>query len=217
LRDKEKDAAQMAVKRQAFLDAAFELFTEKGIEAVSLNSIAQKSGYGIATLYRHFSNKVSLVTELVAKKWADYIRYYESMVTDKDLEKMTGAEYMKFYLDSYLVLFRNYKDILRFNYDLNSFLRKEEHSSEHLEPYLRVVDRLGESFHEMYQRGLRDGTLNCEIPEKTMFSSSFHIMLAAVTRYAMGLVYILEQGADPETELLMLEKMLLKEYTKQPD
>jgi len=49
------------------------------------------------------------------------------------------------------------------------------------------------------------------------FSSSFHIMLAAVTRYAVGLVYILEQGSDPETELEMLENMLLKEYTKQPE
>ena len=58
MRNKEKDTAQMAVKRQAFLDAAFELFAEKGIEAVSLDSIAQKSGYGIATLYRHFTNKI---------------------------------------------------------------------------------------------------------------------------------------------------------------
>jgi len=130
---------------------------------------------------------------------------------------MTGAEYVKFYLDSYLDLFRNCKEMLRFNYDLNSFLRKEEHSPESLKPYLLVVDRLGEAFHEAYQRGIRDGTLNSDIPEKTMFSSSFHIMLAAVTRYAVGLVYILEQGSDPETELEMLENMLLKEYTKQPE
>jgi len=41
-------------------------------------------------------------------------------------------------------------------------------------------------------------------------------MLAAVTRYVVGLVYILEQGSDPETELEMLENMLLKEYTEQP-
>ena len=217
MRNKEKDAAQMAVKRQAFLDAAFELFTEKGIEVVSLDSIAKKSGYGIATLYRHFTNKISLVVELAARKWADYIKKYESTASEKDLEQMTGAEYVKFYLDSYLDLFRNCKEMLRLNYDLNNFLRKEEHSPESLKPFLLVVDRLGETFHEAYQRGIRDGTLNSEIPEKTMFSSSFHIMLAAVTRYAVGLVFILEHGSDPETELEMLENMLLKEYTKQPE
>jgi len=217
LRNREKDAARMAVKRQAFLDAAFELFTEKGIDAVSLDSIARKSGYGIATLYRHFTNKVSLVAELAARKWDDYIKSYEATAHEKKPEQMTGAEYMKFYLDSYMDLFRNNKELLRFNYDLNNFLRKEDHSPESLNSYLLVVDRLGETFHGAYQRGMKDGTLNSEIPEKTMFSSSFHIMLAAVTRYAVGLVYIPEQGADPETELVMLENMLLKEYTKQPD
>ena len=217
MRSREKDAAQMAIKRQAFLDAAFELFAAKGIEAVSLDSIARKSGYGIATLYRHFSSKVSLAMELASQKWADYISRYEAKVTKDEMDRMTGAEYMKFYLDSFLDLFRNDKEMLRFNYDLNSFLRKEKHGPEHVKPYLLVVDRLGETFHGMYQRGVRDGTLNSSIPEATMFSSSFHIMMAAVTRYAVGLVYLLEQGSDPETELEMLENMLLKEYTGQPE
>lgn len=217
MRSREKDAAQMAVKRRAFLDAAFELFAAKGIEAVSLDSIARKSGYGIATLYRHFSNKVSLAMELAAQKWADYIGRYTATVSKDEMDRMSGAEYMRFYLDSFLDLFRNDKEMLRFNYDLNSFLRKEEQSPEHVKPYLLVIDRLGETFHGMYQRGVMDGTLNSNIPEATMFSSSFHIMMAAATRYAVGLVYLLEQGSDPEAELEMLERMLLKEYTRQPD
>ena len=36
-------------------------------------------------------------------------------------------------------------------------------------------------------------------------------MLAAVTRYAVGLVYT--EGADTERELLTLRNMLLREYT----
>ena len=32
-----------------------------------------------------------------------------------------------------------------------------------------------------------------------MFSGSFHIMLAAVTRYAVGLVYVPEKGTEPES------------------
>ncbi|MBE5808493.1 MAG: TetR/AcrR family transcriptional regulator [Clostridiales bacterium] len=216
MRNKEKDAAQMAAKRQAFLDAAFELFTEKGIEAVSLDSIAQKSGFGIATLYRHFTNKASLVVDLATQKWEDYIRGYDSTVSRENKAHMTGAEYLRYYLDSFLDLYRNHREMLRFNYDLNSFLRRQEQDRGYLKPYLLVVDGLGEAFHEVYERGVRDGTLNTDISETTMFSSSFHIMLAAVTRYAVGLVYILEQGSDPETELVMLEKLLLKEYTRQP-
>ena len=37
-------------------------------------------------------------------------------------------------------------------------------------------------------------------------------MLAAVTRYAVGLVYVPESGADPENELMMLKDLLLSHY-----
>ncbi|MBO7663488.1 MAG: TetR/AcrR family transcriptional regulator [Clostridia bacterium] len=203
----------MAVKRQAFLDAAFELFTERGIEAVSLESVAKKSGYGVATLYRHFSNKVSLVIELATKKWEEYIKAYDGAISPEDKARMTGAQCLERYLDSFLDLYRNRKAMLRFNYDLNSFLRKEKIHSEQMEPYMAVIRGMGELFHEWYTRGMRDGTLNGKISEKAMFSGTFHIMLAAVTRYAVGLVYIEEQGDDPEEELVMLKKMLLWEYT----
>ena len=38
-------------------------------------------------------------------------------------------------------------------------------------------------------------------------------MLAAATRYAVGLVYISE-NTDPEKELVMLKRLLLLEYTE---
>ena len=46
-----------------------------------------------------------------------------------------------------------------------------------------------------------------------MFSSVFHIMLAAITRYAVGLVY--DANIDPIQELYLLKKMLMREYTVQ--
>ena len=74
-----------------------------------------------------------------------------------------------------------------------------------------VVDHLKRAFHELYLKGMKDGTLRTDLPEPVMFSSSFHIMLAASTRYAMGLVY-LEDGVDPERELILLEEALLGTY-----
>ena len=79
--------------------------------------------------------------------------------------------------------------------------------------YMQMVDELSRLFHNVYEKGMRDGTLRNDISEEAMFSSSFHIMLAAVTRYAVGLVYIPEQGPDPESELEMLKELLLSRYT----
>ena len=98
-----------------------------------------------------------------------------------------------------------------FNYYFNSFLANERASPEQNRPYTEVVDHLKRAFHELYLKGMKDGTLRTDLPEPVMFSSSFHIMLAASTRYAMGLVY-LEDGVDPERELILLEEALLGTY-----
>ena len=77
-----------------------------------------------------------------------------------------------------------------------------------------MVDQLGERFHAIYECGRRDGTIDMSVPEESMFSSSFHIMLAATTRYAMGLVYV-SPNADPKAELLMLEDLLLSRFVRE--
>ena len=104
-----------------------------------------------------------------------------------------------------------HKDILRFNYEFNAFVRGAEWTDEQRLPYLQMVNKVGEQFHELYECGKRDGTLNTEIPEQTMFSSAFHIMLAAVTRYAVGLAVVNESA--PESELVMLGELLLSRFT----
>ena len=71
------------------------------------------------------------------------------------------------------------------------------------------MDDLKKAFHGLYERGQKDGTLRADLPESVMFSSSFHIMLAAVTRYAMGLVYVTD---NPEKELILLKEALLRMY-----
>ena len=45
-----------------------------------------------------------------------------------------------------------------------------------------------------------------------MFASAIHIMMAVVTRYAVGLIYVPDEEAGPEQELVMVKEMLLGKY-----
>ena len=48
------------------------------------------------------------------------------------------------------------------------------------------------------------------IVKKALFSKTLHLMLAVVTRYAVGLIY--DTGIDPEEELLFEKELLLRAY-----
>lgn len=202
------------ITRRTIMEEGFKLYAERGIELVTLPEIADASIVGRATIFRYFNSKLELVIAIATWKWEEYIKEYDEMIDEKDIQKMTGAEYLKLFLDSFLDLYRNHSDILRFNYNFNSFVRNEKDAPAHMQPYINVVNELKKAFHEMYERGKQDGTLNTEISEEEMFSSSFHIMLAAVTRYAIGLIYISEK-TNPEEEVERLEKMILREFTRE--
>jgi len=200
-------------RERHILESAFRLFSEKGIESVTMPEVAKASGVGRATLYRYFASKLDLVVAIGTWKWNEYIAHHDAFVPLETHESMTGAQYLRFYLDSFLDLYRNHRDILRFNYNFNSYLQHESGTEAQRQPYLQMVGILHERFHRLCERGRRDGTLRDDISETSMFSSSFHIMLAAVTRYAVGLVYVPEEIDAPEGELVMLEELLLSRFT----
>ena len=204
-------------KQQHILETAFRFFTEKGIELVTIPEIAKASGVGRATVFRYFPTKLELVLAVGIRKWEEYISLYDTYLTPEKKEQMTGAEYLQFYLDAFLDLYRNHGDILRFNYNFNNYLWFETGIPGQRASYPQMTDRLALIFHELYERGQKDGTLDTNIPEQTMFSASFHIMLAAVTRYAVGLAVVFENGGDPESELVMLKEMLFSRFTGKKD
>ena len=47
--------------RERILDAAYELFSRRGIRGVGINEVIERAGVATATLYRHFASKDELV------------------------------------------------------------------------------------------------------------------------------------------------------------
>lgn len=51
-------------KKQAILDAALELFAERGFHGTTVPDVAQKASVGAGTVYRYFDGKEALVNQL---------------------------------------------------------------------------------------------------------------------------------------------------------
>jgi len=51
-------------KRKAILDAALDLFAEKGFHGAPTSLLAQHAGVGVGTIYRYFKDKDELIREL---------------------------------------------------------------------------------------------------------------------------------------------------------
>ena len=212
MRDKKKDAEMMAKKREDMLETAYGLFSERDINSVSMADIARITGYGNTTLHRYFKSKPVLVVAVATWKWANY---FDERADDRkavNFEKYTAAEQLGYYLDAFIDLYVNHSDMLRFNQFFNIYVKAEQLDTQMLKPYHKMVDQLYEHFDGIYEKAKNDNTVRTDISEEKMFASTLHLMLAVVTRYAVGLVYEPGEGASQKEELILLKDMLMKEY-----
>jgi TetR/AcrR family transcriptional regulator len=77
-------------QRKEMLDAALELFSEKGYHNASMHEIARKSEFAIGTLYKFFRNKEDLYKALMLEK---FDTFHETLVkaveeADDEIEKL---------------------------------------------------------------------------------------------------------------------------------
>jgi AcrR family transcriptional regulator len=75
-----KDAAR---NRQRILNAAKELFAERGLD-VTLHDIARAAGVGVGTVYRHFSDKKILIDLLFEEQLEESAALFEQGLQDPD-------------------------------------------------------------------------------------------------------------------------------------
>ena len=107
-------------------------------------------------------------------------------------------------------LYKNNKELLRFNQNFNVYVIHEHAAKEQLLPYLKEISVMKMFFHELYEKGKQDGTIKTDLTEEKMFASTVHIMLAVGVRYSEGLLYSSENETDNIKEFEFLKKIMLR-------
>lgn len=214
MRNLERDELEMSERRERMLETGFRIFAEKGIEAVPMQDVAQACGLGIATLYRYYRNKLAFVIAIGAKKWEEFFREVEAEFERRGGELMNAAEELDFYLNAYILLYREHPDMLRFNQNFNGYVQHEQATDEQLGDYLRAAEPFAKKFHRVYEKGVRDGSIRTDEPEQIMFNTTMHIMLAVAGRFAQGVVIRTDDPEDLTKELMILKRMILSQYVK---
>lgn len=73
--------------RERVLDAAYDLFSHHGLQAVGVNSIVERSGVAKRTLYRHFASKDELIMEFLRMREQRWTRDW----LQREVERRAGT------------------------------------------------------------------------------------------------------------------------------
>lgn len=208
-RNAERDEREAARRKEQLINAGFELFSKYGIENVSLQKVADAADVGVATMYKYYQTKVKLVVAISGKIWGDVWKQVLEQNGPDFFEKFTAYEYIKFYLDMIIKLYRERPEMLRFSNNYKNFLYHEGIEGGELNEHLDVLKPLRVMYHKLYERAKEDKSIRTDISEQQLFTTVAIAMLAVAERYAQGIIWANDNKPDHTQELEYMEEMLL--------
>jgi AcrR family transcriptional regulator len=108
---RERRARAREETRERIIDAAREMFAEKGLEAVTMRAIAERIEYTPTAIYHHFRDKAELITELCYLDFRSLAQHFQRIgkITDPvERVRRIGLAYVDFALEhpsAYQVMF----------------------------------------------------------------------------------------------------------------
>jgi len=104
------------IKENKLLEAAYNLFIEKGITATAIDEIVKKAGVAKGTFYLYFKDKEDILEKLILKKSSEIIK--------KALQEVSSKEFPS-PVDKFLFFLEYIIDYLSKNRMLFRFLKKD--------------------------------------------------------------------------------------------
>lgn len=202
----ERDAER---RKKHLLAAGFDLFSRHGIEAVSLQMVAEAADVGVATLYKYYQNKLNLVVAISASVWETVWKEDAQAVGLEALESRNAYQLVEFYCDSIIRLYEERPQVLRFSANYKNFICREGVSEEQLAVQLDALKPIGLLFHRKYEAAKADGSIRTDLPEQELFTTLTLTMLGMAERYAQGLVWANNRTGSYSKELSHVKEMLL--------
>ncbi|MDY6880963.1 MAG: TetR/AcrR family transcriptional regulator [Thermodesulfobacteriota bacterium] len=143
-------------KKQAIIEAATRLFSQKGFENTSMSELAKLSGIAQGTIFYHFKNKEELFISILEEFKAGIIDNFDRYIGERQFE--SGMEMIEDVVSFYLYLAGSMEDwfILLYRHEAYEFARVNSVCRESLEA---IYNCLADIFEQAILRGKKDGSI----------------------------------------------------------
>ena len=135
--------------KERILDAALEVFSNKGFHSATTDEIAERAGVGKGTVYRYFETKDKLFAELVRLRTEELERRAGSVIDSRDDVLTMISKYIRLYFEFFDSNQRLFRLIVQEQLDLG------EHSpDEYFRRVMRAIPKLKRKVYEGTQQGV---------------------------------------------------------------
>ena len=181
------------------------LFFERSINEVTIKDIANHIGVGEATIYRHYKTKFNIVLSvanyLMNKVFSQYFNFEQGN---------TGYEKIAEFYRSFLNIYKDNCAYYKFISEFDAFLMNNNEKT--ATSYEAGIEQFKNKFDEIYQLGLKDGSVK-EIKDIDIFYySTTHALLELCKKLANKDIISQDAKIDKAREIEVLIETILYRF-----
>lgn len=201
-----QDAKQ---RKDRILNAAYSLFTERGIDKVSYSDVAELSGVSESSIYRYFPKKSYLLIETYKYLWRDIeIHLKQATVETEEYQSACGLQQIELLFAAYESVHTKNGGYLKFALECKLYWCRQGVSISRSE-YDNIIEPIIQLFVDALQKGIGDDSIH--LPAD--FDATCFLMWGSIRAYMEQLI-ILDGFYEGENRyrihMQALREMLLK-------
>jgi len=189
------------IRKQEFLDTAFELFCKKGYENTSINNIIDKIGVSKGAFYYYFKSKEEVLDQLSLQQTKKLINNIKKIVEDDQLNALEKLNQITANSLKYKAEHREHrKKIYKiFEQVTNAKLQQRilKNNVEYIQPIIQSI----------IEQGIQEGFFNTSFPEET---AEIYIYLGYILRNMLNR-HLEKIEKEPENIEIIKKKLLFYE------
>lgn len=195
------------------LESAFSLFSEKGIDTITMNDIASTAEIGVASLYRYFATKDEIAIRTAIWSWNKQKEMILPSLKSDNYENLTGFGQIEKIFKMFVDLYDNGKTFLRFIYFFDSYINRQKISYERLFEYEGMIAEVQDIVANAISKGLSDGSINksLENQQNDLYFTTMHSLFSMSQKLSLsGNMLAMDSAVNGTAQMELLAEMLLK-------
>lgn len=217
---KQEQEKLKAARIEHIIECTFDLFSEDGIESITMNDIAEQAEIGVATLYRYFSTKEDLAIDVAVYAWRMEEETFRKVFSSEAYDSLNGFEQLKVLLGIFPTALTSQSKFFRFIYYFDSFVKRESVSVERLNNYEQAISSLKDIVMKAIEKGENDGSINTKkssnpliagASAETLYFAIMHALFSIAQKLSLsGEMLYMDRAVKPRAQMELLVNMLLE-------
>ena len=194
------------------LESSFTLFSEKGIDTITMNDIASMAEIGVASLYRYFATKDEIAIRTAIWAWNKQKEVILPQLQSDHYDSLTGYAQIEKIFKMFVDLYDKEKTFLRFIYFFDSYINRQKISFERLFDYEGMIALVQDIVANAIEKGLSDGSIASEYKDQQndLYFTMMHSLFSMSQKLSLaGNMLAMDSAVNGTSQMSLLAKMLL--------